>query len=135
MGPKRKEKSYMDTMLTVALKAMEEEGLLQQAAAKQFRIPKENNPAEHKAGRNDNHKKGPQGVLTKEEETFFITNYLKFPHKTGMPKEEDDILADIAEICVKNWVGDKYKDFVPMHSWLTKFCMWNKNILSWQMPS
>ncbi len=47
-----------------------------------------------------------------------------------MPKEEDEILADIADICAKKPVGNKYKNFVPMHSWFAKFCRRNKDILS-----
>ncbi len=66
----------------------------------------------------------------KEEETYFITNFLNCMHKIGMPKEDDEILTDIADICAKKPMGDKYKDFVPTHSWFPKFCMRNKDIFS-----
>ena len=62
-------------MLYAALKAIAEEGISQWAATKQFGIPK-TMLQNAKKGLYETHKRGPQGVLTKEEETYFRRDIL-----------------------------------------------------------
>ncbi len=123
MGPKPKKnaprQAYSEATLTAAVRAVKVDKVPKRVAAKWFGIPR-TTLRNAVGGVYQNHRMGPEGALTREEEKFFIENYLNFMHKIGCPREEE-ILEDIAQMCAEKPAGHKYKDYKPGHSWFQKF--------------
>ncbi len=134
MGPKQKRQPYTEATLNAAIAAVKVDKVSQWEAAKWFGIPRRT-LQDAVRGVYQNHRMGPEGALTREEEKFFIENCLNFMHKIGCPREEEEILDDIAQMCAEKPVGHKYKDYKPGHSWFTKFQEQNKDLLSWHALS
>ncbi len=134
MGPKPKRQAYTEATLNAAIAAVKVDKVSQWEAAKWFGIPR-TTLQNAVGGVYQNHRMGPEGALTREEKKFFIENYLNFMHKIGCPREEEEVLDDIAQMRAEKPAGHKYKDYKPRHSWFMKFQQRNKDLLSWHALS